>query len=321
MSGTRLGAYVARRVVVLLALLALLSLIVFGLLYLAPGDTVQVLLGTRPASPETIAALRKQFHLDRPFLEQYWIWLSHAAQLDFGTSVRSGRTVASMIGGRAAVSGFLAVYALVLALGVGVPLGVLAAVRKRTAVDRGVVGLSVLGVSAPAFVTAVVLLYVFAVILGWFPVYGAGSGFVDRFWHLTLPALALSLTGLALIVKLTRAAMLTTLEQDYVGFALARGVPARRVLTRYALRNALVPIVTAAGLVLTVLLTGAVLVETTFSLPGVGSLLVEAVANKDVPVVQALAILLAAIVVLVNLVVDVLYTVIDPRIGFGRQAA
>jgi peptide/nickel transport system permease protein len=157
--------------------------------------------------------------------------------------------------------------------------------------------------------------------LGWFPAFGQGEGFADRIWHLTLPALALSLTAMALIVKLTRAAMVTELDQDYVAFARARGVSGARALMTYALRNALVPIVTGAGLVLGHMLAGSVLVETTFALPGVGSLLVDSVEFKDVPMLQGITMIVAFVIIFVNLLTDLLYLFIDPRIRFGRVAA
>jgi peptide/nickel transport system permease protein len=321
MSGRSLLLYVARRLVALVLLLVAVSFLVFTLLFLAPGSPEQVLLGTRPSSPEVIATLRAQYHLDDPFLEQYWIWLGGAVQLDFGESIRTGRSVLSSLGERTEVTLFLGLYAFVVALAAGVPLGILAAVRTRTLVDRSVVGLSVLGVSAPAFVTGVFLLYVFAVAFGWFPSYGAGDGFADRFWHLTLPAAALSLTAMALIVKLTRTAMINALDQDYVAFARARGVPTHRVIVRYALRNALIPIITAAGLVLTIVLTGAVLIEQTFALPGLGTLLIDSVSNKDLPMLQGVAMVFAALIVVVNLLVDILYATVDPRIRFERGAS
>lgn len=320
MSGRQLSAFVARRVGIGAALLLVLSFVIFSLIYIAPGSPEQALLGTRPTSPELLAQLRAQFHLDRSFAAQYWLWLRDALQLDFGSSIENGRSVTSIIGARLGVTLFLSAYAFVVAIGAGIPLGVWAAVRARSAVDRGVVGLAVLGISTPAFVTGVVLLYLFAVQLGWFPAYGAGSGFADRLWHLTLPAVALALTAMAIVVKVTRTSVAAVLELDYVGFALARGVPWRRVLVRYALRNALLPILTAAGTVVALVLTGTILVETTFSLPGLGTLLIDAVERKDLPLLQGVVLLLAAMIVLLNLLVDVLYTLVDPRIAFGKGA-
>jgi peptide/nickel transport system permease protein len=176
-------------------------------------------------------------------------------------------------------------------------------------------------VSAPAFATGILLLYVFAVELGWFPVFGEGSGVVGRLHHLALPALALALTGMGLVLKLTRTAVISSLDQDYVTFARARGISSRRVLTAYALRNALVPIITAAGLLLAYMLAGTVLIEVTFALPGLGSLLVDSVRTLDVPMVQALAILIATLVVVVNLVADIVYVAVDPRISFAKVKA
>lgn len=320
MSGWKLAAFIARRVGIGALLLLVLSFVIFSLIYIAPGSPEQALLGTRPTSPELLRQLRAQFHLDRSFAEQYWLWLRDALQLDFGSSIKNGRSVTSTIGSRLGVTLFLAAYAFVVAIGAGIPLGVWAALRKRSAVDRGVVGLAVVGISTPAFVTGVVLLYLFAVELSWFPAYGAGAGFADRFWHLTLPAIALALTAMAIVVKVTRTAVAGVLEQDYVGFALARGVPQRRVLVRYALRNAMLPILTAAGTVVALVLTGTILVETTFSLPGLGTLLIGAVQSKDLPVLQGVVLLLAAMIVLLNLLVDVLYTLVDPRIAFGKGA-
>jgi peptide/nickel transport system permease protein len=317
-SGRQLAGFVARRIAAGALLLLVMSFVIFSLIYIAPGSPEQALLGTRPSSPELLRQLRHQFHLDRSFLEQYWLWLRSALHLDLGQSIH-GRSVASAIDARLGVTAFLAVYAFVVAVVVGVPLGVWAAMRKRTVVDRAIVGVSVVGISAPAFVTGIVLLYLFAVELGWFPSYGPGVGFVDRLWHLTLPALALALTAMAIIVKLTRTAMVTVLEQDYVAFALARGVPMRRVLTRYALRNALVPILTAAGAVAAIVVTGTILIETTFSLPGLGTLLVSAVQSKDLPVLQGVVLLFAATIVVINLVVDILYTAVDPRIALGES--
>jgi peptide/nickel transport system permease protein len=228
--------------------------------------------------------------------------------------------VTAAIGSHLGTSLLLTGMASALVLLAGIPLGVLAALRAGTATDRAIVGLSVVGISAPAFVTGVLLLYVFAIVLPWFPVFGVGEGLADRFYHLVLPAIALALTTVALVVRLTRAATITALEQDYVLFARARGIPARRVLMRYALRNALVPVLTAAGLVVAVTLASAVLVEVTFGLPGLGTLLIDSVNLKDVPVVQGVVLVLAALIVVLNLVIDVLYAFANPRVRLGSGA-
>lgn len=313
--------FLLRRLVALVLTLIVLSFVVFSLIYLAPGNPVNALLGTHKSSPQAVAALEHKWHLDEPFLTQYWIWLKGVLHLDFGESIRTGEQVIDSITSRLGLSLWLAGYAFVLSVGFGIPLGILAALRRRGPVDRSVVAGSVLGVSAPAFVSGVVLIYIFGVELSWFPVYGSGSGIVDRLWHLTLPALALALSVMALIVKITRTAMIAVLDQDYISFAYARGVGRRRIVYRHALRNALIPIITAAGTVLVALITGAVIVEVTFALPGLGTLLIEAVDAKDLPTLQGVIMFLAVAVILVNLLVDVTYSLIDPRVRLGGPKA
>jgi len=316
-----LALLVVRRLVAMVALLVLLSLGIFTLLYLAPGSVVEALLGNRPASAQTIAQLKAQYHLDQPFLTQYWIWLKGAAHLDLGRAASTGLPVVASIKERSPVTFFLAVYSFVLIGVIGVGLGVVSAVRKRTVADRGLVAGSVVAASMPAFVTGILLLYVFSVRLTWLPTYGAGAGFGDRLVHLTLPAFAMAITTAAGFHKLTRASLIEALDQDYVAFARARGLPRRRVLFAYALRNAIIPVTTYFGFLIAALLTGAVFVEVVFSLPGLGSLLVDAVQTKDIPLVQGMSLLAAAFILLANLATDILYLFIDPRIRFERGAA
>jgi peptide/nickel transport system permease protein len=313
-----LGTYVLRRTLAAFVLLLVLSFGVFTLQYLAPGDVEQTLVGPRPATGEVRAAIREEYHLDEPFLAQYWRWLSDALRFDLGRSVRTGEPVLGTIGSRLGVSLFLAAYGFLLAMVGGVTLGVLSALRRHTLFDRGSVALSVVGASAPPFVTGILLLYVFAVVLGWFPTFGQGATPLERLWYLALPATALALTSMALILKLTRAAMIAALEQDYVAFARARGVSNTRVVLVYALRNAAVPIVTAGGLILSYMLTGTVLVEVTFALPGIGSLMIESVSFNDVTMIQGIALAFAVLVIAVNLTTDLLYLALDPRIEYGR---
>jgi peptide/nickel transport system permease protein len=316
-----LATMVAKRMAVAVAILLVVSFSIFTLLYLAPGSAEQTLIGPRPATPELVAALRAEFHLDDPFLVQYWHYLEGLLHFDFGMSVRTGQPVAEMIDQAAPITIFLGVYAFLLTVIFGVVLGIVAALRHRTTLDRSVVGLSVIGISAPAFASGFLLMYLFSVELGWFPTVGAGEGFWDRLDHLTLPAVALAISGCALVVKLTRAAMVNALEQDYVTFARARGLAQRRVVIAYALRNALVPVVSGAGTILVYVLTGAVLVEVTFIVPGLGSLLIESVGSEDVPAVQAIALLFSLVIIVVMLVVDILYVLIDPRIRVGGRRA
>lgn len=320
MIGGDLVRYAVRRLAAMIALLVVFSFAVFTLQNLAPGSVEQVMIGTRTSSPELRQAIRREYHLDQPFLARYWIWLRGAAQLDFGKSVRTSEPVTSGIASRFGLSATLGAFAFVLTGLVGLPLGVLAAVRRRRLADRAVSGLTVVGASAPPFATGIVLLYVFAVLLGWFPAFGAGSGALDRIWHLTLPAIALALAVMAYLVKFTRTAMIAALEQDYVMFARARGLRPRAVLIAYALRNAMIPVATAGGMILTALLTGTVLVETTFALPGLGSLLIDSIEFKDVPMVQGITMLVAAAVIVVNLLTDLVILLVDPRIRAGMAA-
>ncbi len=316
----QVSVFLVRRILALVILLLLISFLVFGLLYLAPGNAIQVLLGTHPSSPAIIAALNAKYHLNDSFIAQYLLWLKGAVHLNLGISIQTGQTVTSLIGSRIGLTIFLGIYAFLISVLLGVPAGVIAAMRNRSVADRAIVGVSLLGVSVPAFVSGIFLLYLLAIDVGWFPVYGPGGGFVDRLWHLTLPAFALAFGVMALILKLTRASMITVLEQDYIAFAQARGVGPVRVIVRYALRNALGPIITAGGLILGVVITGAVLVEQVFALPGIGTLLITSVEAKDVPVVQGFTLLAAAILIAANFLIDLCYLFIDPRITAGRGA-
>jgi len=307
-----------RRLAVALPLLLIISFGVFALVHLAPGDPVRALLGTRPSDPDTLAALRERYHLNDPFIVQYAKWLWQVLQGDLGRSINGNRLVWSAIKERAGVTIYLSLVSTAIVLLVGVALGMIAALRRGTRLDRALVMFGVFGISSPAFVTGIFLLYVFGVVLGWFPTYGAGRGFLDRFWHLALPAAALALSVMAIVVKITRAAMVKELDRDYVTFARARGLSAGRVIFAYVLRNALIPVITAAGVVIVGLLAGWIYVEVTFALPGLGFLTVDAVQKRDIPLIQGTTLVFACFVVAVNLAVDLLYTLIDPRIRFER---
>jgi peptide/nickel transport system permease protein len=314
MSARDLAMFLFRRLLGLVVLLVIISFLVFSLLYIAPGNLIDVLLGTSEKTPALVHAIEVRYHLDQPFIVQYLFWLGNALHFDFGTSISLNVPVTTAIGERMSVTLFLGIFGFLISAVAGLALGSAAALRRGTSVDRGAVGLAVFGVSAPTFATGLILLWVFAIQLGWFPVIGAGTDtFTDRLWHLTLPALALGITGTALMTKMTRAALIASYEQDYIEFARSRGVGPLRILFAYGLRNSLVPIVTAAGIVITATLTGSVLIEQTFSLPGVGALLISSINNKDIPVVQATAVLVAVLVVVINLIVDLSYFVIDPR--------
>ena len=321
MSSQVLLFFVLRRLVVLAVLLVLISFVTFSLLYISPGNLVDILLGARPHTAATVRALTIEYHLDKPFIVQYWLWAQQAAQLKFGSSTQTSLSVTSEIGARLPLSLFLGIYSFVLTMVFGIGLGVASALRRGSIADRGLIGAVMLGLSTPAFVAGVALLYVFAIEIHWFPAYGVGSGFLDELWHLTLPALALAVTTVAYVVRHTRAAMIGTLDQDYVVFARARGLSSRRVLYAYLLRNALIPVITISGVILSSLIVGVVLVEVAFSLPGLGSLLVTAATAKDIPTLQGVVLLFAVVIIVANLVADVIYMVVDPRIRVGERSA
>lgn len=309
-----IARFLAKRLAAMILILLVISVLLFSLLDLAPGSVVATLLGNQPATPETIAAIQTRYHLNDPFWAQYWHWLSAALHGDLGRSIQSDATVTSTIGSALPITATLAVYTMVLVLLIGIPLGMLAGITKRRFLDRSISAFAAIGLSAPGFVIGIVLIYVFGVKLGWFPVYGAGnSGLIDRIAHLTLPAIALA-TGLsAFIIRQTRAAALNVMDEDFIAFARSRGLSRSRIMLAYALRNISLPIVTAAGLLIIAAVSGTVLIETVFSVPGVGSLMVKSINAKDIPVVQGLALFVALIVVVTNLLTDTAVMIIDPR--------
>jgi peptide/nickel transport system permease protein len=312
--------FVARRLAALLVLMIIVSFGVFALIYLAPGTAVDAYLGTRPRTPELVEALNERYNLDEPFFTQYWIWLGNALHFDFGVSTQTTLPVTEGIGARLGTSVFLAIYAYVLAIVLGVVPGIVAALRRRQLIDRTLVAGAVVTFSTPPFVLGILLLYVFAILVPVFPAAGLGEGFLDQLWHMTLPALALALSIAAFLLRHSRAAVIGVLDQDYVTFARARGLAWGRIITRYALRNALIPVVTVSGALLAYFITGAVLVESTFSLDGLGSLLVGSANARDLPMIQGLSLLLAAFIVTANLLADLAYVSIDPRIRYGKGA-
>jgi peptide/nickel transport system permease protein len=307
--------------VTLAVLLVVISFLVFSLLYISPGSVIDTLLGTNPRTPQEVQFLTHQYHLDKSFWEQYWLWASGALRFHFGNSIQTSLPVTNEITARLPTSLFLGIYAYILTMILGVGGGIWAALRRGRLLDRVIVGSSMVALSTPGFVSGVFLIWLFAIQVRWFPVSGPGSGFFGQVWHLTLPAVALALTGMAYLVKHTRAAMIGVLDQDYVTFARARGLSSARVLFTYALRNALIPVVTISGVILSYVIVGAVLVEDTFSVPGIGQLLVQSATAKDLPMIQGVAMLVAVVIILANLLADVTYIVIDPRIRLGRRSS
>jgi peptide/nickel transport system permease protein len=317
MTGRSWIVFLARRLAVLAVLLVVISFAVFSLLYISPGSIVNTLLGMNARTPQEIRYLTREYHLNRSFWVQYWLWAGQAVRLHFGTSIQTSLPVTQEIRARLPTTLFLGVYAYILTMVAGIGGGMLAALRRRTLADRGIVGAAIVALSTPPFVAGVFLIYLFAIEVHWFPAAGPGSGFLSQLWHLTLPAVALALTGVAYLVKHTRAAMIGVLDQDYMTFARARGLSPARLLFTYALRNALIPVITMSGVILSYVIVGAVLVEDTFSVPGIGQLLVQSATAKDLPMLQGVAMLVAVVIVLANLVADLAYVAADPRIRLG----
>ncbi|TDD11095.1 ABC transporter permease [Nonomuraea deserti] len=293
----------------MVATLLATSFVIFGASYAAPGDPVTFLAGGKEnLTPEYLAAIRAQYHLDDPFLVQYARWLGDAVTGDLGRSMQYNDQVFDLMLARLPSTLGLVAYASVLFVVFGVALGVLAAVRGGRA-DSAVVAGTTLATSVPSFVTAAVLISLFGVQLGWFPVMGGGS-----LWHLTLPAVTLALGALAIISRVTRQAMVEQRELDHVTVARASGLAERLIVTRHVLRGALGPIVTMCGLVTAGMLAGTVVVETAFSLNGIGSLLVKAINTHDFPVTQAVMLFMVAAYIVVTTLVELLQPLIDPRV-------
>jgi peptide/nickel transport system permease protein len=310
--------YVARRIAATIPIMAIVAFLVFSLLYLAPGDPAAIIAGDQ-ASPADVERIRIGLGLDRPFLVRFADWLWRVVNGDLGTSIFNGLPVTRMIGQRLEPTLSLMLLTMVIALLVAIPLGVLAASRQGSFVDRAAMMLSVLGFSTPVFVVGYLLVYMFSLQLDWLPAQGYSpirDGFGAFLQNLILPATALGLLYVALLARITRSAMLEVLSQDYVRTARAKGLGQGSVLFTHALKNAAVPIVTIAGIGFASLVGGAVVTETVFAIPGLGRLTVDAILQRDYPVIQGVVLLFSFLYVLINLGVDLLYTVFDPRISY-----
>jgi peptide/nickel transport system permease protein len=310
--------FVVRRLLSVIPVLLVVAVLVFLMLRLVPGDPAVVIAGDS-ATDEQVAALRERMGLERPIVVQFGIWAGNVLQGDFGESYFFRKQVSELIAQRLEPTLALGLGALTIAILVAVPLGVLAAFRQGSWIDRSVMGLSVLGFSVPIFVVGYLLVYVFAIGLDWLPVQGYsrladGVGpFLER---LVLPCVALGLAYIALIARITRTSVLEVLNEDYIRTARAKGLTEREVLVGHALRNAAVPILTIIGIGLSVLIGGAVVTESVFAIPGLGRLTVEAVLSRDFPVIQALILMFSTGYVMVNLLIDIGYAFLDPRIRY-----
>jgi ABC-type dipeptide/oligopeptide/nickel transport system permease component len=305
-----LKRFLLRRLVLTVPVLFGVATLVFALVHLVPGDPAQAMLGDS-ASPEEVASLRTRLGLDRPLHVQYGTFLRGAVRGDLGTSLRTNQTVAAAIAERMPATVELAVAAIGLAVLIAVPLGILAAARAGTSLDRAATTLALIGISVPNFWLGPLLAIVFSVGLGWLPVSGRGTAA-----HLVLPALTLAAPLGAVLARMTRASVVEELREPYVLAARSRGVSRTRAVLRHALPNSLIPIVTVLGLQFGALLTGAVITETIFAWPGVGRLLIQSITFRDYPLVQGCVLLIAATYVSMNLVTDLIYGVLDPRIRY-----
>ena len=316
-----MGLYAARRLLAAIPLLLATSFIVFSFLHLAPGSPEQVLLAGKNVNEATRQAIRDHYRLDDPFLTQYWTWLTNALQGDLGESIIFRDNVTDVVTPRILPTVELAVYALILIAIFGLGLGIAAGIKRHGPLDTTVSIFTLVGSSISTYVSGILLITIFAVALGWFPVFGLGDPGLDRIYHLTLPAIALAVALSAFVARVARAGLGSSLEQEFVETARSRGFSERRVIGKHGMRSAMIPIITVGGLVFGFLITGAVLVEFTFGLNGLGALLIQAVRTKDFAVVQAVTLLFTVAFILINLGVDLLYAVIDPRVRLRQKTA
>ncbi len=304
--------YIARRALSAVPTILLITILSFAMLHLVPGDPAEIFLGEHRSTPELLAQVRHDMGLDRPLYVQYLSYLGDMLRGDLGRSLNNSQPVLKEIANRLPSTLELTLAALVLAVVLGVGLGILSAVRHNTWVDSAAMFFALLGVSMPVFWSSLLLIFFFSVRLKWFPAIGQGG--IER---LVLPAFALGLLSSATLARLVRSSMLDVIGQDYVRTARSKGLRPRVVVLRHALKNALIPTITVIGIQFGQLLSGAVITETIFSRLGIGRYYVESLLNKDFPVVQALTLLIASAYVLINLLVDISYSLLDPRIRYG----
>jgi peptide/nickel transport system permease protein len=313
-----MGAFIVKRVLATIPVMGVVAVMVFLLLHLSPGDPAAIIAGdfARPADVERI---RERLGLDQPIYIQFLTWVGNLLQGDFGISIFSNRPVTALVAQRLEPTVSLAAATILVAIVIAVPMGVIAAWKTNSWVDRTVMVFAVLGFSVPVFVVGYALIYVVSLRLDLLPVQGYVS-FREGLWpfisHLILPSFTLGIAYIALIARITRASVLEVLTEDYIRTAHAKGLPERRVLVRHALRNAAVPIVTVIGIGVALLIGGVVVTETVYNIPGLGRLVVDAILKRDYPIIQALIIMFSGVYVLINLVIDMLYTALDPRIRY-----
>ncbi|PKH40202.1 peptide/nickel transport system permease protein [Nocardioides alpinus] len=312
-------AFLAKRAAILVATILVASFVIFAAMYMAPGKPIGALTGGRSVSPQALEALEQRYRLNEPFLSQYGHWLSNAIRGDLGVSIATKQDVSELIVERAGITLSLVLYAAVLIVVIGIGLGLLAGLRPGW-VDTSVVVASSAAAAVPAFLSAIVLTLIFAVTLSWLPALGAGEGVVDRFVHLTLPAISLALSSIAVVARVTRTSIREESRKEHVQTAVSRGLPRRAVIIRHVLRNAAIPITTVTGITIASLIAVSAVVESAFSLNGLGQYLIVSSSSKDLAVVQGISLVLVLAFVLLNVVVDLAYAVLDPRVRLGAKA-
>jgi peptide/nickel transport system permease protein len=311
--------FIAKRLLQTFPVLLVVSVTVFSLIHLIPGDPVQVMVG-ESQDPEVVAAIRHDLGLDRPLYIQYATWLGNALRGDFGMSIRTHQPVTEVVAERARPTLQLTALALLIALCVALPVGILAATRRNSGIDVSATTFALLGVSMPNFLIALLLIFVFAIKLQWLPTSGYVSIFQDPVRGLkllVLPAVTIGMAMAAVITRMTRSSLLEALDQDYVRTARSKGLVERRVVVGHALRNAMIPVITVVGLQIGNLIAGAVITEYVFAIPGVGRLIVDSIFARDYPVLQGVVLFTAIGFILANLLADLMYAALDPRIRLG----
>lgn len=310
--------YILQRLLGMIIVMFLVVTIVFVIVRITPGDPAAVMLGPE-ATQQDILELRQRLGLDQSLAVQYVYYIGQLLRGDLGQSIFLNQSVASALADRAEPTFFLTIFSILIASVIALPIGIYAAYRRGSFLDQAATAVAMLAASIPSFWLGLILMQLFAVRFGWFPVSGyggPGSSFLERMYHLTLPAFALGIISSALIMRFTRASMLDVLGDDFIRTARAKGLGERRVVMKHALKNATIPILTVIGQTAAVLISGAVVTETVFGLPGVGNLVVSAVLRRDYPVIQGALLVIAALYVLINFAIDMLYLLVDPRVRY-----
>jgi len=306
--------HILKRLLFLIPILFAVSIVIFFLIRLTPSDPIGSITSGRKISDDTRAALTAQYHLDVSLPRQYLIWIGNAVRGNFGDSFKHRQPVTALLAARLPVTLQLVLMSAIFAILLAVPAGIISAIKRNSAIDRIISGFMIFCVSSPVFLNAILLMLIFVLKLRWFPAFGAGRGFTDNLYHLCLPAFALSLNMVALIGRIIRDRMILELKSNYSLALIAKGTPFRSIVITHCFKNALIPVITVGGIQLGAMVVGAVLVENVFALGGIGALLIEGIQSSDYPVVQSIMLFLVALFLILNLIVDMVYYIIDPRI-------